>query len=101
MFNEINWLAVIVYCASFALVTEITKRRVTVNPLYLSWGIGAAMFAVVHGVWALPITLESVGIFCAATLVTNGSYKSNKILWRFLASKFSWLPGPDQAEEKK
>ena len=100
MLSEINWLAVIVYCASFVLVTELTKRKVTVNPLYLSWAIGAAMFAVVHGVWALPITLKSVGIFVGATFLTNGAYKSNKTLWRFLASKFSWLPGPDQDVKK-
>ena len=100
MLSEINWLAVIIFCVSFCGTTEIVKRYVTLSPLYTSWAIGAAMFAIVHGVWALPITLESVGIFCAATLVTNGAYKSNKTLWRFLASKFSWLPGPDQDVKK-
>ncbi len=98
MFNHFDWLLVIIYCVSFCAVTEIVKRRVTWNPLYLSWFIGGAMFALIHGIWHLALTLESIGIFVGFTFLTNGAYKGNKTLWAFLSSKFGWLPGPDNAK---
>ena len=105
MFHEINWLVIIIYCITLAAMTEITKRKITkkidIHPIWVSWTIGMILFFVAHVAFRETITTKTIGMFIGGTFATFGCYKNYQVLWRFLSSKLTWLPGPDDKGGEK
>lgn len=91
-----NLLSITVFLAATFFTTQHFKKRLAPltnkKKVYLSWAIGAIVFFSIGIFRPEQVTFGGIVQYFFLTLVLNGVYKSNTVLWDLLASKFSFIP---------
>lgn len=91
-----NLLVIVIFLGATFFITNHFKKRLapltTKKKVYLSWGIGAIVFFSIGIFRPEQVTFGGIVQYFFLTLLLNGVYKSNTLLWDLLASKFPFIP---------
>jgi predicted membrane protein len=91
-----NLLVIVIFLGATFFITQHCKKRLapltTKKKVYLSWAIGAIVFFSIGIFRPEQVTFGGIVQYFFLTLLLNGVYKGNTLLWDLLASKFSFIP---------
>ncbi len=105
-FLGISWnpLSITIFLGATFITTQHFKKKLapltTKKKVYLSWAIGAIVFFAIGIFRPAQVTFGGIVQYFFLTLLLNGVYKSNTVLWDMLAVRFSFIPPRKKAESK-
>ena len=96
-FAGVSWnlLSITVFLGATFFITNHLKKRLspltTKKKIYLSWAIGAIVFFAIGIFRPEQVTFGGIVQYFFITLMLNGAYKGNTVLWDLLASKYQFI----------
>lgn len=101
-FAGVSWnlFSITVFLLATFFITNYFKKRLlpltTEARVYLSWAIAAPVFFTIGIFRPEQVTLGGIVQYFFITLMLNGAYKCNTMLWDLLAAKFSFIQPRDK-----